>query len=121
MTHLLQPTKLQYGPEVTPVALRNGWPEDGDSELAPFRSRKDELSLLKGWILWGTQVAVPQRGRRAILEELHVGHPAMCKMKSLARMYVWWPGLDRDIEQAMKKCKSCQIVQSTPSLAPLQP
>ena len=38
-------------------------------------------------------------------------------MKSLARMYVWWPGLDRDIQQ----CCHCQEPQSAPPVAPLQP
>ena len=43
-------------------------------------------------------MVVPQRGRRAVLEELHVGHPEMCRMKSLARMcggQVWIETLNK--------------------------
>lgn len=100
-------------------ALQNSWPEDADPELAPFYSRKNDLSLLNGCILWGSRVIVPKREEGAMLEELHVVHPGIRRMKSLARMYVWWPGLDRDIEQAVKECKRCQIVQSMSPLAPI--
>ena len=42
-------------------------------------------------------------------------------MKSLARMYVWWPGLDKDIESSVQACAECQAQQSAPPVAPLQP
>ena len=110
-------------PSLAPVmqALQQGWPEEGSPELEPFQSKRSELSLFHGCILWGSRVVVPQRGRRAVLEELHVGHLGMSKMKSLARMYVWWPGMDRDIKRMVQECGNCQAVQSMPPLAPLHP
>ena len=42
-------------------------------------------------------------------------------MKSLARMYFWWPGLTKDIEKLVKECAKCQENQSNPALAPLEP
>ena len=45
----------------------------------------------------------------------------MSKMKSLARMYVWWPKLDSDIEEAVRHCPNCQVNQSAPPAAPLHP
>ena len=53
-----------------------------------------------------------------MLQELHNGHPGMSRMKSLARMYVWWPGINLDIE---KVCAACQEIQSSPPPAPLNP
>ncbi len=29
----------------------------------------------------------------------------MIKMKSLARTYVWWPLIDKDIERVIQECK----------------
>ena len=43
----------------------------------------------------------------------------MSRMKSLARMYVWWPGLDKDIEELVKTCYECQACQPAPPAAPL--
>jgi len=40
-------------------------------------------------------------------------------MKSLARGYVWWPGLDQQLEQQVCTCASCQLVYDNPSAAPL--
>ena len=42
-------------------------------------------------------------------------------MKSLARMYFWWPGLTKDIEKLVKECAKCQENQSNPAMAPLEP
>ena len=42
-------------------------------------------------------------------------------MKALARMYVWLPGLDTDIEESVRLCDECQLNQSNPPLAPLNP
>ena len=36
-------------------------------------------------------------------------------------MFVWWPGIDGDIERTVQLCRECQTSLSSPSLAPLQP
>lgn len=56
-----------------------------------------------------------------MLEELHVGHLGVVKMKALARSFVWWPGLDQQIEKIAMCCSGCQDVQKMPKAAPLHP
>ena len=36
-------------------------------------------------------------------------------MNSLARIHVWWPGVDKDIEEMVNGCEACQEVWNTPS------
>ena len=36
-------------------------------------------------------------------------------------MYIWWPGISKDIEETVKDCTKCQRNQSTPPFAPLHP
>ena len=55
------------------------------------------------------------------MQELHKDHPGVTRMKSVARSYMWWPGLDKDLEQLAKSCQSCQAVKGAPSAAPLHP
>ena len=55
------------------------------------------------------------------MQEIHEGHTGMSHMKTLARMYVWWPRLDTDIEETVRHCSSCQMNQSAPPTAPLHP
>ena len=42
-------------------------------------------------------------------------------MKSIARLHVWWPTLDREIEKCAKQCISCQENHKNPPKAQLQP
>ena len=51
---------------------------------------------------------IPSRYRQEVLSELHLNHPGMVRMKSLARLHVWWPNLDSDIEQTVRDCSDCQ-------------
>ena len=71
--------------------------------------------------MWGSRIVIPPPGRETVLHELHEGHPGITRMKSLARMYVWWPGISADIEKSVRLCSECPQVQSSPPLAPLHP
>ncbi|XP_026548545.1 uncharacterized protein K02A2.6-like, partial [Notechis scutatus] len=96
-----------------------GWLENDKNEIfKPFRTRQTELSVEKGCILWGDRV-VPKKLQEEVLGMLHEGYPGMVKMKSLARSYVWWPGMDRDIETWVTTCNKCQKSRPTPPLAPV--
>ena len=40
-------------------------------------------------------------------------------MKSLARLHVWWPGIDDEIENFVKTCRSCSQNARDPVRVPL--
>ncbi|XP_064081553.1 uncharacterized protein K02A2.6-like [Macrobrachium nipponense] len=99
---------------------RNGWPDSEDiaqEELKPFHSRQREFSIEEGCLLWGARVVIPSRYRIQILEELHGGHPGIVRMKGLARLHVWWPNIDQDIENTAQGCSACQATQPMPTRA----
>lgn len=56
-----------------------------------------------------------------MLIEIHGGHPGIGQMKSLARGFVWWPGLDNDVDNIVKDCRECQQNPPVPASAPLHP
>ena len=64
---------------------------------------------------------IPLKLRSKLIDELHHDHPGMSRMKSVARSYMWWPGLDKQIEQRVRGCVSCQAVKNAPPAAALQP
>ena len=100
--------------------VRKGWPEKISDTLRPFW-RRSELTLEGDSVLWGVHVVVPAKLRYRVLEELHRGHPGVVRMKALARSHVWCPELDREIEDRVKACVSCQAVKHAPAKAPLHP
>ena len=50
---------------------------------------------------------IPISERPAIIAEVHTRHPGMTKMKAVARRYLWWPGMDIDMEETVQACERC--------------
>ena len=50
------------------------------------------------------------------METCPQGHPGITRMKALLKMYVWWPGINVDIEKLERVCHACLEVQASPPL-----
>ncbi|XP_043249938.1 uncharacterized protein K02A2.6-like [Colletes gigas] len=73
-----------------------------------------EFSCQQGILMRDSKVLIPRKLRNKILDELHEGHLGIVKMKSLARRYCWWPGIDSDLERLAKDCGNCNLVRNNP-------
>ena len=80
--------------------------------MQPYWNRRHELTIEQGCILWGICVIVPRSLQDQVLRELHQSHPGIVLMKAVVRSYVWWPGLDGELETLVKSCNKCQSCQS---------
>lgn len=101
--------------------LEGGWAEGVKTELSCYYGRRDELSLQEGVILIGSRVVIPTACRSTLLVELHQSHPGMVRMKTLARSYIYWPGLDKDIERVVRDCDLCQEHRRCPPRTVMHP
>ena len=99
----------------------HGWQYLDNPDLKSYEHRKDELSVHNGCLLWGKRVVIPPTGRQQAMDLFHNGHPGVSRMKSLARSYIWWPGMDRDLENRVKECEACQRAHNQPPFSPLMP
>ncbi|XP_064462293.1 uncharacterized protein K02A2.6-like [Ornithodoros turicata] len=96
---------------------RDGWLKSSPQarDLKPYWTRRFEISIQDCCLLWGTRVIVPQALRQGILTTLHSGHAGIVRTKAMARSFVWWPGIDADIESMIGRCTPCQLTRNMPS------
>ena len=69
----------------------HGWSaeENTPEELRYYRAKREEFTVEDGCLLRGTRVLIPSKYQQEVLSELHLNHPGMVRMKSLARLHVW--------------------------------
>ena len=79
------------------------------------------LNVEHGCILYKYRVVIPTNLQKQVLTEIHDGHLGIVKMKSIARNYVYWPEIDKDIESVGKQCDACLAVRDAPPRASLHP
>ena len=94
--------------------VQQGWPDQVQNELKPYFIRRHKLTVEANCLLWGRKVIVPEKLQSTVLEELHTAHPGVVRMKSIARIHVWWPGIDKQIEEMVKGCLPCQSIRNKP-------
>ena len=97
-------------------------------EWRSTRERHGPLLAIELTVASGPEIERPPcsplmqpQGHRKMLDQLHDYHPGISPMKSLARSVVWRPGINRQIEEKVKKCCLCEEHQKTPAQAPLHP
>ena len=66
--------------------------------------------------MYGERVVIPAVLTKKILKDSHTRHPVMSRMKALTQSYVYWLGMDKDIENMGKSCKSCASVAKAPPI-----
>lgn len=99
------------------------WPNVKDmSEYGKkFYIKRDELAVEKECLLWGYRIVIPESAQQCVLREIHASHFGIVKMKMLAKSYVWWPNLDKDIEDVAAACKECVRMRKKPASVLLTP
>ena len=90
--------------------VQEAWPQKDSLEegLRTYFEKKDELSFEEGMLMWKGRIVIPMSLREEVMEILHEGHPGSSAMRSIARMHVWWPAMDKEVETFLKKCSACQ-------------
>lgn len=88
--------------------------KDWTGKASAFKAFEVELCFAGNILLRGTRIVLPQALREQSLQLAHEGHPGMTVMKRRLRAKVWWPKMDVQVEQFVKKCRGCLLV-STPS------
>ncbi|XP_053698835.1 uncharacterized protein K02A2.6-like [Sabethes cyaneus] len=83
-----------------------------------FGIDQTEFTLQQNCVMRGIRVYIPPSLRAKVLAELHSTHFGTCRLKSLARGYVWWEGIDKDIENLVRNCCYCQSSRPEPAKVP---
>ena len=98
----------------------NDWPKKVEGELRPYFCRKLELDIINECVYYGHRVVIPTLLQQTVLKELHSSHEGIVRTKALARSYLWFPKIDKEIENMCKSCNHCLITRSSPpkSVAP---
>ncbi|XP_062541441.1 uncharacterized protein K02A2.6-like [Armigeres subalbatus] len=105
--------------------VQNTWPARCDSiddiEVRKFFSRRESYSLIDGCVMMADRIVIPTLFQRRILKQIHHGHPGIKRAKAIARGIVFWPTIDEDIENYVRRCTSCTSAAKSPPQAQSQP
>lgn len=89
----------------------DGFPKNRPDNLQPdliaYWNRRDTLNLELDCLTWGNRVIIPSNLRNRVLDLVHASHIGTAGMKAVARSFIYWPGLDQDINLIAKACSSC--------------
>lgn len=75
-------------------------------QRAGYKAPESLYKLSGNFLVFEHRVVIPTNLRKIILKDLHAAHLGMVKMKGLARSFIFWPGLDDDIETTACACSS---------------
>nr|CDJ90223.1 uncharacterized protein K02A2.6-like [Haemonchus contortus] len=109
-----EPDKDEEIVKVTRALKQGVWPSKPGEEIHNWKASQHTLSVQDGCLYFGHRIVVSKSLRGAVLKQLHDGHPEMTRVKMLARGYVYWTNINKDIEENVQKCRYCQETTKMP-------
>ena len=105
--------------------LHTDWPRRNQlpANLRPYHAVRHELCVADDLLYRGERLIAPQLLQDKIVSLAHEQHQGMVRSKQLIRQTYWWPGLDAQVEEAVRRCQVCQKNEKTMKCTPtpLQP
>jgi hypothetical protein len=89
-------------------------------ELAPFVNVWDEISVANNLLLRGQRFILPKSLIPDAIKISHTGHQGISKSKQYLRASIWFPDMDRLVEDNVKACIPCQAATPLTQAQPLQ-
>ena len=111
------------------TSIKKGRKPHNNDQLNEYNKVWNELTIMDGIVLRGDRIVIPASDlgndvgnlRQWVVElghEAHMGTPAI---KRLLRSRLWFPRMDKMVEDRTKECIACQASVATPHRDPLQP
>lgn len=107
--------------------LTSRWPKSTKNltpQLQPFFKLRHEFSLQDDCVVCGThRLLVPESLLPKLISLAHDTHQGIVRTKQRLRKAYWWPGMDAQVEAAIKACNTCQShdKSAVTHTTPLQP
>nr|VZI29970.1 unnamed protein product [Spirometra erinaceieuropaei] len=95
------------------------WPTTAlAGDLRQLFLRRASLSVVDSCLMFADRVVIPSSLRPTVLRQFHAAHPDTSRMKSTARSFAYWPGIDGDIDDLVRRCFRCQKAAKMPPPQP---
>ena len=86
-----------------------GWPDKHNlnSSLSAYWPERAHITIQHGLLMKDSRIIIPSSLRLEVLDKIHTGHFGIHKCRERARESVWWPGLNKQIEDMVTTCTTC--------------
>ena len=75
-----------------------------------YKAVKEELWVVRQVVMRGARIVMPQSLWKQTIMLAHEGHQGMVRTKARLREKVWWPQMDKQVEDAIRSRHPCQLV-----------
>ena len=92
------------------TVIREGWPACNSEVPANIRNYfpfREELSLQNGLVFKGERPVIPASVKDEMLAKIHASHISIQGSLQRAREVIYWPGMNKDVEDYVSKCTVC--------------
>ena len=102
----------------------SGWPNNIKEVPCPLHSywqHHESLTAEDGLVFHGETLIIPPSEKEKILGTPHQSHQGITQTQLLASGCIFWPGINKAIEEAVWQCETCMRFQAQKAAAPPTP